>query len=825
MKMNNNLCLSKVCLLVIYSLGLACSFSAKSVASNVITFNTDVLSDAEKKSIDISSFSTSGYVPPGTYDFKIKINKNVVDNFNVTYYPFEGEEKSAPCMPMEAVERMGFKQDTLKMLKPWKNEGCTNLSELPGLTFKADMKEGILYITAPNEYLEYTDDNWAPSSMWDDGIPGAFVDYNANAYASKSPQDNNVNSSITGYGTVGLNAGPWRGRADWQANEGTGGQKKLQWNQTYAFRAIATIGAKLTLGGTFSSSDVFDSIKFVGLGLMSDDKMLAPNLRGYAPQVNGVAKTNAKVTVSQQNRVIYETQVSAGPFTISELSQGVYGDLDVKVQEQDGSVQTFKVSTANIPYLSRPGSLRYKVYAGKTKDNGSDRNDTEFSQAEFSYGLSNTWSLYGGSVLSKDYKSLAIGFGRDLFAFGALALDVTQSRASVKNEDYEGRSYRLSYAKRFDSTGSQITFAGYRFSEKNYMSFNDFLNVVSAPDNVRKSKNMYTITLSQQLEQLGLSLYLQYTRENYWNDEKEERYSMSLARNFDIGKMRGLSAYLSAYQNKYGSLNDNGVSTSVSIPLGDGAHVRTESSVNNNTSTYRVGYSDNLKNGDNYSLSTGLTGDKSESSAFYSHSGDYADITTNASYRQDEYSSAGMSIRGGMTATTKGAALHRTRGAGASRMLIDTGDASDIPVRAFGDDAETNWFGKAVVPDVSDYSRTRLSVNVKSLPDNAEVSNSVDNAYLTEGAIGYRKFSVLVGEKIYALIRLSDNSQPPFGAVVKNEDGQEVGMVSDNGEAYLSGVVPGKRMRVFWDSAEQCAVLIPPKLNVTAGNILLPCIK
>nr|CDS57104.1 hypothetical protein SYMBAF_190085 [Serratia symbiotica] len=30
--------------------------------------------------------------------------------------------------------------------------------------------------------------------------------------------------------------------------------------------------------------------------------LYAPNLRGYAPKVSGVAKTNAKVTVSQQGR-------------------------------------------------------------------------------------------------------------------------------------------------------------------------------------------------------------------------------------------------------------------------------------------------------------------------------------------------------------------------------------------------------------------------------------------------------------------------------------------------------------------------------------------
>ena len=47
--------------------------------------------------------------------------------------------------------------------------------------------------------------------------------------------------------------------------------------------------------------------------------MLPPNLRGYAPEVTGVAKSNAKVIISQQGRVLYETTVAVGPFRIQDL--------------------------------------------------------------------------------------------------------------------------------------------------------------------------------------------------------------------------------------------------------------------------------------------------------------------------------------------------------------------------------------------------------------------------------------------------------------------------------------------------------------------------
>ncbi|SUC20305.1 fimbrial outer membrane usher protein [Proteus mirabilis] len=65
---------------------------------------------------------------------------------------------------------------------------------------------------------------------------------------------------------------------------------------------------------------------------------------------------------------------------------------------------------------------------------------------EFSYGLNNAWSLYGGSQLNKNYKSFAIGIGRDLFKFGALSLDITQSISRLSDWKYKDRSYRLNYA-------------------------------------------------------------------------------------------------------------------------------------------------------------------------------------------------------------------------------------------------------------------------------------------------------------------------------------------------------------------------------------------
>ncbi|MEW7001576.1 fimbria/pilus outer membrane usher protein [Serratia ureilytica] len=181
-------------------------------------------------------------------------------------------------------------------------------------------------------------------------------------------------------------------RADWQANlnHQTGSSqptdKQFDWSRYYAYRAIPALRSRLTMGEDYLNSDIFDSLRFTGVSLRSDDSMLPPNLRGYAPEVTGVAKTNAKVVVSQQGRVLYETQVAAGPFRIQDINDAVSGELDVRVEEQDGSVQEFKMNTANIPYLTRPGTVRYKLATGKPSEWGHHLRGPMFGTGEFSWG-------------------------------------------------------------------------------------------------------------------------------------------------------------------------------------------------------------------------------------------------------------------------------------------------------------------------------------------------------------------------------------------------------------------------------------------------------
>nr|EHW1655240.1 fimbria/pilus outer membrane usher protein [Escherichia coli] len=301
-------------------------------------------------------------------------------------------------------------------------------------------------INIPQAWMEYSDASWLPPSRWDDGIPGIIFDYNITGTINNFHK--NEQSKYLSYnGTAGANLGAWRLRADYQGNDYNSGQRshvnynQFSWSRLYLFRPIPEWRANFTLGENNISSDIFNTWSYAGATLESDDRMLPPKLRGYAPQVSGVADTNARVIIRQQGRILYNSTVPAGPFTIRDLDSSIRGRLDVEIIEQNGQKKTFQIDTASVPYLTRPGQVRFKIAAGRSRYYGHNLEGPVFTTGEASWGISNKWSLYGGGIFAGDYNAISVGLGHDLGKLGTISSDITQSIASLpQKEKQQGKS-------------------------------------------------------------------------------------------------------------------------------------------------------------------------------------------------------------------------------------------------------------------------------------------------------------------------------------------------------------------------------------------------
>ncbi|MBV2467115.1 fimbria/pilus outer membrane usher protein, partial [Escherichia coli] len=424
-------------------IALAISGSYSSAwADDDIQFDSRFLELKGDTKIDLKRFSSQGYVEPGKYNLTVQVNKQPLpDDHDIFWYASEKEAgKTFACLTPSLVARFGLKEEIAKNLQWSRNGECLAPGQLEGTEIKADLSQSALLISLPQAYLEYSDMDWDPPSRWDDGIPGLIADYSINAQTRHDEQSGDDSNDISGNGTVGANLGPWRLRADWQTDyqhtrsgdddedsDGNSTQRNWEWSRYYAWRALPSLKAKLALGEDYLNSDIFDGFNYVGGSVSTDDQMLPPNLRGYAPDISGVAHTTAKVTVSQMGRVIYETQVPAGPFRIQDLGDSVSGTLHVRIEEQNGQVQEYDISTASMPFLTRQGQVRYKVVMGRPQEWGHNIAGGFFSGGEASWGIANGWSLYGGALADENYQSAAIGVGRDLSILGAMAFDVTHS--------------------------------------------------------------------------------------------------------------------------------------------------------------------------------------------------------------------------------------------------------------------------------------------------------------------------------------------------------------------------------------------------------------
>lgn len=817
------------------------AFGLTTWGASAAEFNTDVLDAEDLQNIDISRFSVAGYVPPGDYVLTVWVNGlrlGAPRDISV-YEKSPSAEQRSPfvCIPTDMLQLIGLTHSAKRKLTTLNEGRCLDLSLLSGAQTQVELSTLSLKITIPQMWMEYRDPYWIPPALWEEGVNGGFIDFNANASATKE-KGGTKRVYLSTNGTMGINIGAWRFRGDYNGSyqKQRGGYSpqethQFDFSRLYAFTSLTESAAILTLGENYFYSDIFDAWQYSGVSLESDDRMLPPKLVGYAPEIIGVANTNATVIVRSQDRVISETLVPPGPFRIQTLESGIRGILDVTVREENGEEKTFTVSTASLPYLTRPGRLIYKLVGGKTRYDSHHLTGKPVIGGEFSYGVSNAWSLYGGSQLNGYYQALAVGLGRDLFSIGAISVDITQSFADLEDKKRRGRSYRVNYAKSFDDLRTDITFAGYRFADKDYRTLTQFSDEARTGITPYAPKTNYQIYLNKYFENFNLSLNYQYS--TYWQNDPQTQYGMYASTHLNLPALsqHGASLSLSATRTERDNgFEDDAINLYLTVPLYTG-HSLTFSelysrSSGHNQFNHNVGYS-GYNTTDNYSLNMGYhhgqnMDNQTSLSGFYSRDLSQANISANASYVPHEYRSVGASINSGITATAKGVALHRSAN-GDTRLMIDTSGISGVPLD--NGVIKTNAFGLAVIPNVNSYRKSTASINTSKLPDNLETLTSTTDITLTKGAIGYRHLTVMKGEKLFAILLLENGKKPPFGASVRNADNRELGIVGEDGVTWLVGVSAQESLFVYWDNQKQCGIKLPETFVVSSDMLLLPCLR
>ncbi|HBT4805287.1 TPA: fimbrial biogenesis outer membrane usher protein [Klebsiella quasipneumoniae subsp. similipneumoniae] len=810
----------------------------------------------DQQPVDLSAFESRGGQLPGIYHVDVYINNDKMETRDVEFRMkknIDGKEILLPCLSVDTLDSWGIITKSYPSLLQT-GEECANILAIPQSSSNFIFERQRLLLSFPQSAVRNSARGWVDPANWDEGIPAFLLNYRVtgsnNYVTSRHGEDSN-----TQYMNLrpGVNIGPWRLRnyTTWSRTStgGAGGENGGSWKSVYSYaqRNIISLKSQFKAGDSSTDSDVFDSVSYRGVALVSDDEMLPDSLKGYAPVVRGIARTNAKVTIRQNGYIIYEDYVSPGAFEINDMfPTGGSGDLNVTITESDGSVQNLVIPFASLPVLQREGQFKYNIAGGLYRSYDSSVEKTPLMQLTAIYGLPQGITLYGGGQFSKYYNSTALGVGKNLGNFGALSTDVTQAWSTIKNKKTDsGQSWRLRYSKNFTETGTNFAIAGYRYATNGYWGMQEVLNSyhngTSDFQVTERRRNRAEISVSQQLIDAVGNISLNAVREDYYNSDKAlESYAIGY---FNSWNSISYGINYSYNINSYNTGNngekykkDQIFSFNINVPFSffgikdseTNAGYSLSSSKNGGTShnfslsgtaleqrnlnwSIQKGYgSGGIDN--NGSINTYLNGTYGEVNAGYNYD-------TNA--RRLDYG-----ISGGIIAHENGITFGQQLGETVA--LVAAPHADGVAVLS-GNGVRTDIRGYAIVPYVSPYRKNDIMLDTETFGDNTDIEINSQTVIPTRGAVVRATYKTSVGYRVLMNLTRTDNTPVPFGAVVTDNSDKSSGgaIVGDGGQVYIPGLMQEGRLLVKWGSnkGEQCSVnyRLPSKIEGVV-NITSKCL-
>ncbi|WP_233453220.1 fimbria/pilus outer membrane usher protein [Pseudomonas carnis] len=794
-------------------------WSMQGALAQEVQFN-DAFLPEDSRNLDLSAYQAGNPVMPGQYRADIILNGQLNNRQDIRIDAQADGSKPVVCMNRGLLERQGVQMASLtpEASTMLDSQACPAVGQvIPGATANFSPENQALDLSIPQVALKRNARGYVSPQLWDRGVTAAMLSYNFNANRNRT-RSGNSDSAFMGL-NAGLNLGDWRLRHNasmsWQSRLGS----RYQALDTYAQRDITALKSQLTVGESNTTGEIFDTLSYRGVQLSTDDRMLPDSMRGYAPVIRGIARTNARVTIRQAGNILLETTVAPGAFVIDDLySTGYGGDLSVSVAEADGTEQNFIVPYASVSQLLRPGTSRFSLTAGETRNNFVD-DQARLLQGTVQYGLNNTFTGFAGLQSSDDYTAVLTGlaFGTPI---GAMAVDITHAQTDLAGGAAKGQSMRVSYSKNVLSTGSNFSLAAYRFSTQDYLDFSNAIQLLDAEKNgwdssmFGRPRSRFSVTADQNLGawgQVSISGYAQ----NYWNQPGSDvQYQFSYSKQFNR-----VSFSVNANRSRMG-LGDmeNSFLLTMSMPLDFGA------SGNTPQITAQVGRDTQ----GNYSEQAGISGTAGQDrqygySANFGHDGanHSKSAALNGQYtggramlsaalgRGDGYTSASMGASGTVVAHAEGVTMTPYRGE--TMAVVSAPGAAGAKVSGYPG-LTLDSRGNAVVPYLRPYELNEVAIDPIGSSLDVELNETSQQVAPRAGAVVHLKYTTNQGRAVLLNVRLDDGSSLPFGAGVTDGEGASVGMVGQGGLLYARIKPETRQLLINWGNKthQQCALMIPP---------------
>ncbi|MEY0336694.1 fimbria/pilus outer membrane usher protein [Providencia stuartii] len=749
--------------------------------------------------------------PEGIYAVDVIVNNVRLFTENVSFQYID--QQLVPIFSRNQLLKIGLHEKTLNTMTFDKNDNlASHLSTIiEGYSHHFDFNHLTLDINIPHHYLNSDTNENNLQSQWDDGVTSAYIDYNlSGSYNSnKYINDNNsFNLSLQN----GINYLGWRLR-----NNLVYSNSHQQWesyNTTLSY-PIRSLKSQFILGEYYLASSFFIPYSFKGISLSNDELMFPDYDAYYSPILQGINHSPAQVTVRQNNIIIYNDYLPAGPFTLNQLKPLAHkGVLEMTITESSGRVRQYQYPFSSSPLMIKKGQFRYALNSGMVS-NRSRSAPPYFFHSEIKYGINNNITAYTGSIFSSPFKSLILGSSFSANEIGDLTIDWTQSY-SQKNKS---NSYQFEYSKLITPTATEFTFNVQWTDNPKLRQFTDVLDKINL-SNTAYPQQIIKLHLSQGLGYFGnisLSASQQRFREqrgyqwaynlNYSGNINEYHFSLNCQSNYSIIEQKPEYIF----------------SASIIIPV--------NAWLPNTHFSYQSQYAPNNYQSQQATLTGAILEDnfisytlqhnslnnrccmrpKNESDTRFYTQYHHNKFILNAGYGYKQEHQLHYGFRSSVVAHPYGITLTPSRGETSALLVVP--DTQDVRLDAQLN-TNTDSKGHAIINQLQPYRRNNFVIDTQTLPVDTEIETSFQSILPTKGALVLVHFPVKRGKRSFFTIRLADGKLAPFGALASlvTEKGEltsndiNVGIINDMGQVYLTGLEPSGTIKLKWGAkqSQQC---------------------
>ncbi|HEX8595582.1 MAG TPA: fimbria/pilus outer membrane usher protein [Pseudomonas sp.] len=781
-----------------------------------VKFNTAFIQGSDQPP-ELTEFLKANSVLPGSYRVDIYVNRTLSGRRDISFSQNATSGRVEPCLTLSMLQAFGLDVDRLQASATQPGTDCFDPGAVEFARVEYLPNALRLNISVPQAMMSRRARGFVSPELWDAGDAVGFSNYSFNASRRRNRRQD-ADQYYLGLRN-GVNLGAWRLRNESSLAYGDGQPYRFRSNRTFVQRDITALKSQLTLGETFTDSQVFDSVRFKGAALSSDDGMLPDSERVFAPVIRGIAETNASVEVRQNGFLLYSGNVSPGPFEITDIyPSGSNGDLQVTIIEADGRRRAFTQAYASLPIMVPEGALRFSLAAGQLDNNEGRPEAPAFASAALIYGVSERTTSFGGLQVAQDYQASNIGAGVNT-GFGALSADLTQSISEVRRESSVGQSLRLRYVNTLDLTDTTLAIAGYRYSTEKYRTLNEHADELARSAGrltSGRAKDRFELNVTQTFPGQSGSLSLTASEQRYWNLPGKTR-QVYLSWN---AAWRSLSYSLSVESNReVGGIgqgdSDQRIALSMTLPLGS------------SPGSSRLSFNGVRDSSGDYNAQVGLNGQVLEQrNTFYSvqvgqdsNSGSFGSgkISTTAPFGRFEagysqgrdYDALSLGAAGSLVAHAGGINLGQSLGE--TFALIQVPNVSGARLTSFNN-VETAANGYAVLPYAQPYRANWVSLDTRQLGADVELDQAITQIVPRRGAMSVVRFKASVGRRVqFELIRV-DGSKVPLGASVESADGKSLAVVDPTGRALVLSEQDSGELLVKWgDTRCRAPFTLPAK--------------